>query len=125
MSSKRITLHRNSEITGLAGDTKLRSVTWKCISTGEMSTKQVENMFVMIGAVPRTELLRAPVFTDPNGFILTGPSAGNNEMPYGTSVRGVFAVGDVRSGSVKRVASAVGEGSVVVAMIHTYLAGIQ
>jgi thioredoxin reductase (NADPH) len=82
-------------------------------------------MFVMIGAEPKTELLRPSIALDSHGFVLTGSKAGMEEAPYATSVPGVFAVGDVRSGSVKRVASAVGEGSVVVAGLHAYLATAQ
>lgn len=81
-------------------------------------------MFVMIGADPCTDWLRGMVDLDDKGFVLTGQPAGPGEEPrsqFETSVPGVFAVGDVRSGSVKRVASAVGEGSVVVQAIHGYL----
>lgn len=74
----------------------------------------------MIGAEPRTELLRQSVALDANGFILTGAQVGMASEPFATSVPSLFAVGDVRAGSIKRVASAVGEGSI--ATIHSYLA---
>ena len=81
----------------------------------------------MIGADPRTEWLRGMVDLDEKGFILTGPDVVGDGVaaarsPFQTSQLGIFAVGDVRSGSVKRVASAVGEGSVVVQAVHRYLA---
>ena len=71
-------------------------------------------LFVLIGAEPRTEWLPAEIERDERGFVVTGAD-------YATSVPGVFAIGDVRSGSVKRVASAVGEGSVVIQHVHHYL----
>jgi thioredoxin reductase (NADPH) len=86
-----------------------------------------DGLFVMIGASPRTEWLPAPVARDARGYVLAGGDLGTHwtlerpPQPYETSVPGVFAVGDVRKGSVKRVASAVGEGSVVVSQVHTYL----
>lgn len=123
-SSRRITIYRNSEIVALDGESKLRGATWRCLPTGVETTVNARNIFVMIGADPRTDLLISDVLLDSKGFVLTGPSAGN-EMPYATSVPGIFAVGDVRSGSVKRVASAVGEGSVVVAMVHSYLSKLE
>lgn len=69
----------------------------------------------MIGVEPRTELLRPSIALDSHGFVLTGGQVGGQDAPYATSVSGVFAVGDVRAGSVKRFASALGEGSIVVA----------
>ena len=81
-------------------------------------------MFVMIGASPKTTWLCASLAVDAKGFIITGSPAGS-EAFFGTSQQGVYAVGDVRSGSVKRVASAVGEGSVVVSDIHKYLATLN
>jgi thioredoxin reductase (NADPH) len=121
-SSRHITLHPKTEIIALAGTPRLDQVTWRNLQTGETAAKQISNVFVMIGADPCTEWLSRCVRLDTKGFVLTGRAAGAPESsPYETSIRGVFAVGDVRSGSVKRVASAVGEGSVVVAAIHEYL----
>jgi thioredoxin reductase (NADPH) len=74
-------------------------------------------MFVMIGAVPNTEWLKGCVQLDSNGYIVTNPTS-----PFETSQPGVFAVGDARAGSSKRVAAAVGEGSVVIQQVHHYLA---
>jgi len=72
-------------------------------------------LFILIGAEPRTEWLPAAIERDERGFVTSGDD-------YGTSVPGIFAIGDVRSGSVKRVASAVGEGSVVIQHVHQYVA---
>jgi thioredoxin reductase (NADPH) len=122
-SSPKITLHPCSEITALAGDTSLRRVTWQNRVTGESQTHDIRNLFVMIGAAPNTEWLGECVELDAHGFVVTGRlrDAGATASPYATSRPGVWAVGDVRAGSVKRVASAVGEGSVVVQSIHGYL----
>jgi thioredoxin reductase (NADPH) len=84
-------------------------------------------VFVRIGADPRTDWLRGAVALDAKGFVLTGPDLAATglppaQSPFCTSLPGVFAVGDARSGSVKRVASAVGEGAVVVQAVHRYLA---
>jgi thioredoxin reductase (NADPH) len=77
----------------------------------------------MIGAIPNTEWLRKCTTLDPKGFVLTGRSKVGN--PYETEESGVFAVGDVRSDSVKRVASAVGEGSIVIQWVHQYLLDLR
>ena len=119
-ASKSITLHACSEIIELDGANHLESVTSRSLDTGEKSHFQTEHLFVMIGADPCTKWLQGCVELDANGFVKT--SSGSEERePFETSVRGIFAVGDVRAGSVKRVASAVGEGSVVVPAIHRYL----
>lgn len=119
--SKRITLHRSTEVCAIHGEQHLSGVTLKSVDTERLTTLSTTNLFVMIGAEPRTELVRPSIALDSHGFVLTGGQAGARDSPYATSVPGVFAVGDVRAGSVKRVASAVGEGSVVVAMLHSYL----
>ena len=114
------------------GDAKFASCTatrrWSgrnCEQAGERETIAARALFVMIGSDPCTDWLRGTIELDEQGFVVTG-SAGrrrrsDQRSPYQTSLRGVFAVGDVRSGSVKRVASAVGEGSVVVQAVHQYL----
>ena len=134
--SSRITLHTHTELTALHGDRVLREVTWKNNKSGEETRKQIGNVFVMIGAVPNTDWMDDCVQLDDRGFVLTGagvrpgpgsaiadtPQDGLREIsPFETSAPGVFAVGDVRSGSVKRVASGVGEGSVCISTVHTYL----
>ena len=120
--SSRITLCTNSEIVALEGEPELQSVTWVNRSTGERTQKPIEDVFVMIGAEPNTGWLYGTVQLDKKGFILTGAAGGFENSPYATSVPGIYAVGDVRANSVKRVASAVGEGSVVISDVHRYLA---
>ena len=119
-----IVLRTNSQITSLHGAEWLESVTIKNSCRGDEETVGVCGLFVMIGATPNTEWLGADVDTDSAGFIRTG-TATDGTTTHATSLPGVFAVGDVRSGSIKRVASAVGEGSVVVAEIHRYLSGLK
>ncbi len=84
-------------------------------TTGETMTRPVTNVFLMLGALPNTEWLDGAVELDDRGFVRTGAG-------FETSRPGIFAVGDVRSGSIKRVASAVGEGSVVISSVHVALA---
>ncbi len=122
-SSPKITLHPFTEITALAGDTILREVTWTNRKTGTQQTRRIGALFVMIGAEPNTEWLDGCLALDARGFIITGRDQDGRalESAYATTAPGIFAVGDVRSGSVKRVASGVGEGSVVVQSVHRYL----
>lgn len=121
-SSSRITLHTESEVVSVDGDTYLQSVTWRNRQTGVLQTSAAENMFVMIGAQPNTAWLNGKLDLDANGFVVTGATSGTEGSVFQTSRPGIYAVGDVRSGSVKRVANAVGEGSVVVSEIHRYIA---
>ena len=122
-NSSRITLHTHTEIIALDGDAALERVTWTDHKTNETITIDVSSLFVMIGAEPNTEWLKGCFQLDEKGFILTGRSLDGIPLvsPYATTLPGVFAAGDVRSGSVKRVASSVGEGSVVVQAVHTFL----
>jgi thioredoxin reductase (NADPH) len=120
-SSHRITLHTNSEVVSLDGDTRLRRVTWRNRQSQKARSCQTGNMFVMIGALPNTEWLRGRLDLDTNGFVITIPGDRDGSV-FQTTLPGIFAVGDVRSGSVKRVANAVGEGSVVVSHVHRYIA---
>ena len=129
-----IELHYRTEIVGLDGDTHLESVTWKDNKTGKTSTHPIRHLFVMTGASPRTDWLQGCLALDTKGFILTGRDFSDGGVqhrawplarpPYllETSLPGVFAVGDVRSGNVKRVASAVGEGAIAIHMVHRVLA---
>ncbi|MDQ2839755.1 MAG: FAD-dependent oxidoreductase [Acidobacteriota bacterium] len=121
-SSAHITLYPNSEIETLEGATALERVGWIDRVTGERIEKPIGSVFVMIGAEPNSGWLFGTVKLDKKGFIVTGGADGFESTPYATSVPGMFAVGDVRSNSVKRVASAVGEGSVVISDVHRYLA---
>jgi thioredoxin reductase (NADPH) len=123
LGSPRITVHTRTEITALHGDGDLDGVTWINRATGEEKRVNVGSIFVMIGAEPNTEWLRGCLDLDRKGFVKTGADGAGKPLasPYATTLPGIFAVGDVRSGSVKRVASAVGEGSVVVQAIHAFL----
>ena len=120
--SQRISLHPHSEVTALAGASHLDSVTWTDRESGAQTTRPASSVFVMIGAEPNTQWAAGCLELDTQGFVCTGAKAGADaDSPYATSRRGVYAVGDVRSGSVKRVASGVGEGSVVVQAVHRFL----
>jgi thioredoxin reductase (NADPH) len=121
-NSSHITLYAQSEIVKLEGRSSLDCVTWINRETGELIVRPIESVFAMIGAEPNSGWLFGTVRLDEKGFILTGGTDGFESTPYATSVPGMFAVGDVRSKSVKRVASAVGEGSVVISYVHSYLA---
>ena len=124
-ASPRITVHPFCEITAVDGDRALREVTWTDRRTGAAEKHAIANLFAMIGAEPRTDWLGGCLALDDRGFVLTGQDRDGRPLrsPFATALPGVFAVGDVRSGSVKRVASAVGEGSVVVQSIHELLGG--
>jgi thioredoxin reductase (NADPH) len=121
-SSSRITLYTDSEIVKLEGGSSLEGVTWINRRSDDLTAKPIGSVFVMIGAEPNSGWLFGTVKLDKKGFILTGGTDGFETTPYATSVPGMFAVGDVRSNSMKRVASAVGEGSVVISDVHRYLA---
>ncbi len=98
-------------------------MTWTNRDTGASETRSIGNVFVMIGAEPNTDWLDGCLDLDAKGFIQTGKDADGMTLasPYATTKPGIFAVGDVRSGSVKRVASVVGEGSVVIQAVHQFL----
>jgi thioredoxin reductase (NADPH) len=120
-NSSHITLSTDSEIEKLEGNSCLESVTWTNRKTGETTVKPIGRVFVMIGAEPNSGWLFGTVKLDTKGFVLTGGDNGFESTPYATSVPGIFAVGDVRANSVKRIASAVGEGSVAISDVHRYL----
>jgi thioredoxin reductase (NADPH) len=120
-NSSRITLHTESEIERLDGETVLRSATWINRETGERETREIGSIFVMIGAEPNTGWLYGTVALNNKGFVVTGGEGAFENTRYATNVPGIYAVGDVRAESVKRVASAVGEGSIVISDIHRYL----
>lgn len=122
-ASPRITVHYQTELSGMDGTKYLETVEWKAGAEATPRSRPIQNVFVMIGAVPNTDWMSRCVRLDPKGFVLTGPALGAeaHDSPFGTSQPGIFAVGDVRAESVKRVASAVGEGAVVVQWVHRYL----
>jgi thioredoxin reductase (NADPH) len=113
-----IEIHFGSEVTALHGGDHLEEITVR--SRGVESSLQTRALFAMIGATPNTEWLSDLVDLDSRGFVITGKAAGAHR-PLETSRPGIFAVGDVRAGSAKRVASAAGEGSVVVPGIYEFL----
>jgi thioredoxin reductase (NADPH) len=129
-----IQLQTNAEIVALEGDGHLEHVQCRDKRTGEVSRLAIRHVFLMTGAVPNTGWLAGCVALDSKGFIKTGPDLSRDDLttarwplersPYllETSLPGVFAVGDVRGGNVKRVASAVGEGSIAISFVHRTLA---
>lgn len=130
-----IELHLNTQIVRLEGGTHLERIAWREGRTGEISVHPVAHLFIMTGASPQTEWLRGCLALDAKGFILTGrdldANAVHDSPPWPlarppqmleTSLPGVFAVGDVRAGNVKRVASAVGEGAISIHLVHRALA---
>jgi thioredoxin reductase (NADPH) len=129
-----IELHTNTEVVALEGDQHLERVRWRNSRTGEGETRDMRHVFIMAGAIPATAWLMGCLVLDANGFIRTGPDLSPEDLARAkwplqrpphlleTSLPGVFAVGDVRAGNIKRVASAVGEGSIAVSFVHRFLA---
>lgn len=124
----------NSKVTEVHGENRLESITITNTKTGQLQTFPTSGLYIFIGAVPHTDAAAGLIERDANGFILTGPDLMQNgrERPRGwtldrqpflleTNVPGIFAVGDVRHGSTKRVAAGVGEGSIAVQLVHQYL----
>jgi thioredoxin reductase (NADPH) len=132
-NSPTITLRPQTEIVAVEGGNHLDSVYWRNTQTGQTEKHQISHVFVMTGADPNTSWLDGCIALDDKGFIKTGPDLSRENLsargwpltrqPYllETSLPGVFAVGDVRGGSIKRVASAVGEGSIAISFIHQAL----
>jgi thioredoxin reductase (NADPH) len=128
-----IALRTHSEIIGLEGNQRLERVRWRDARQPDDETHDIRHVFVMTGALPTTKWLDGCVALDSKGFIKTGPDLSPDDLaaakwpvarpPYllETSLPGVFAVGDVRGGNVKRVAAAVGEGSIAIAFVHQAL----
>ncbi|BDP43691.1 fused response regulator/thioredoxin-disulfide reductase (plasmid) [Deinococcus aetherius] len=131
-----IRVELNSGVVGVHGEERLEAIDVFCSSSGETQTLPATSLFIFIGAQPGTEWLSGVLERDGRGFILSGPELmKGGKRPPGwpldrdpglleTSVPGVFVVGDVRLGSVKRVASGVGEGSVAISFVHQYLANV-
>ena len=128
-----IVLRTRTQIVALDGDGKLERIRWRDDQTGEIESHDIGHVFIMAGAVPNTRWLDGCIVLDEKGFVKTGPDLSSDELatakwplarpPYllETSRPGIFAVGDVRGGNIKRVASAVGEGSIAVAFAHQVL----
>ena len=114
-----IKIEYNCEVTALAGEEYLEGVTIRNAKTGQSQQVATRALFIMVGAAPNTEWLSGLVNLDDKGFVITG--VGPPGSPFATSHPGIFAVGDVRAGSVKRVASAVGEGSVVISKVWQHV----
>ncbi len=128
-----IELHVNSELCALEGSNHVERAQWKNKKTGEIRKREIRHVFIMAGADPATRWLNGCVALDAKGFIKTGAALTDEDLRAAewplprrphlleTSLPGVFAVGDVRGGNVKRVASAVGEGSISIAFVHQVL----
>jgi thioredoxin reductase (NADPH) len=131
--SSTITVHTRTEIVSLEGSGHLERVVWRDGRTSRLETHDIRHVFLMTGAVPNTRWLDGCISLDGKGFIKTGPDLSADDLAAAlwplhrtphlleTSLPGVFAVGDVRGGNVKRVASAVGEGSIAVSFVHKAL----
>jgi thioredoxin reductase (NADPH) len=131
--SSAIALRANTELTACEGSDHLERVRWRDNRTGDTETHAIRHVFVMTGAAPSTGWLDGCIALDDKGFIKTGPDLSREDLAAArwplaraphlleTSLPGVFAVGDVRGGNIKRVASAVGEGSIAVAFVHQVL----
>jgi thioredoxin reductase (NADPH) len=131
--SANITLRTHTEIESLEGENALERICWRHVETGARETRPIRHLFLMTGAVPNTSWLCGCVALDGKGFVKTNNDLSAGDLAEGrwplarrphlmeTSIPGVFAVGDVRAASVKRVASAVGEGSICVQLIHRVL----
>ena len=115
-----MTIHTCTEVSALHGDDRLEGVTICDSLSGQDWHLRTRGLFVMVGGAPNTGWLSGLVALDAKGFVLTAEAAGA-DSPYATSHPGIFAVGDVRAGSVKRVASAVGEGSVVISRVWEHV----
>jgi thioredoxin reductase (NADPH) len=131
--SPRIVLHTRTQIIDLEGDRQLERIRWRDDRTGNVETHEIRHVFMMTGAVPNTGWLGTCIVLDEKGFVKTGPDLSREDLhsaswpltrpPFllETSRPGLFAVGDVRADNIKRVASAVGEGSIAVALVHQVL----
>ena len=131
--SSNITLHTQTEITALEGEEQLSYVTWKTAPGNVPETHEIGHVFLMTGALPCTGWLNSCIALNEKGFVRTGSDLHGGDLPeakwtsrrrpefFETSIPGVFAVGDVRCGSVKRVAAAVGEGSACIQQVHRVL----
>lgn len=122
-----LTVHLDTEVIEAGDERRLSTITLRNRKTGDVMTTPATGLFIMIGAVPRTDWLPSEIARDAQGFVLTGDDGPRVDepdrlrLPFETTLPGVFALGDVRSGSVKRIAAAVGDGSAAVQQVHRYL----
>jgi len=128
-----IRLRVQTEITALEGEEQLSRVTWKTAPGNVPEVHDIEHVFLMTGALPCTQWLNSCIALNDKGFVRTGTDLRSEDLPaarwlnarqpqfFETNVPGIFAVGDVRCGSVKRVAAAVGEGSACIQQVHRVL----
>jgi thioredoxin reductase (NADPH) len=116
-----IRIEYGAEVSALRGVESLESLTIRDVKSGTTRDVSARALFVMVGAAPNTEWLSGLVKLDDKGFVITGYGAERTASPFATSLPGIFAVGDVRAGSVKRVASSVGEGSVVISKVWEHV----
>src|SRR5579862_1016449 len=117
----RISVEYGAEVSELHGGEHLESLTVRDVKTGATRLVDTRALFIMVGAAPNTEWLSGLVQLDDKGFVITGSGEGSASSPFASSLPGIFAVGDVRAGSVKRVASSVGEGSVVISKVWEFV----
>jgi thioredoxin reductase (NADPH) len=127
-----ITLRVRTEITALEGEEQLSRVTWRTAGN-DLETREIGHVFLMTGALPCTGWLNSCIALNEKGFVRTGAELRREDLPgskwttargpefFETSIPGIFAIGDVRCGSVKRVAAAVGEGSACIQQVHRVL----
>jgi thioredoxin reductase (NADPH) len=126
-----ISLHPHTAVVALAGERHLTHTTWQSYQTGQTEEHVIRHVFLMLGAVPNTQWLGGCLAEDDKGFVQTGAAAQTAQWPLArapymleTSIPGIFAAGDVRAGSTKRVASAVGEGAMVISQLHQAMADL-
>lgn len=124
-ADEKVSILTHTEVKELYGEDTLEAIKIENNNTGESNRRKLGALFLMIGAAPFTDWLTEIIELNEKGFVLTGLDVSSDKSNFETSCPGVFAVGDVRAGSVKRVASAVGEGSVVVSDVHKFLAQAQ
>jgi thioredoxin reductase (NADPH) len=117
----RIEIEYGAEVSALQGADRLETLTIRDVRTGASRAVDTCALFIMVGAAPNTEWLSGLVKLDDKGFVITGSGVDSAASPFATSLPGIFAVGDVRASSVKRVASSVGEGSVVISKVWEYV----
>jgi thioredoxin reductase (NADPH) len=116
-----IAIEYGAEVSSLHGTDRLEAVSIRNVNTGMTRIFETKALFIMVGAAPNTKWISGLVQLDTKGFVITGSGEGSASSPFVTSQPGIFAVGDVRAGSVKRVASAVGEGSVAISKVWEFV----